>query len=182
MGRRRKMGELAADDEAAAETSAEFKTDLNVAATTATDVAAGGTEATAGNQKEDAITTPQKRPEFTRKCIDFNAGIVAMVQQRLYCRNYRDRRAVQPSIDYARNVLPPSCYGAPQPRAFARYCHTSVNKNQTPVNVLTWTPEGRVSLQDRQVANLPSGTAVPLAGNSRDGSRLAHTLHDVEPQ
>ena len=145
MGRKkRKIDELAADDEAAAETSAEFKTDLNVAATTATDVAAGGTEATAGNQKEDAITTPQKRPEFTRKCIDFNAGIVAMVQQRLYCRNYRDRRAVQPSIDYARNVLPPSCYGdSPAACICTRYCHTSVNKNKTPVNVLTWTPEGR---------------------------------------
>ena len=61
-GEKRKIDELAADDEAAAETSAEFKTDLNVAATTATDVAAerdrGDSGQSEGRCHHDAAKAP----------------------------------------------------------------------------------------------------------------------------
>ena len=81
---------------------------------------------------------------YTKRYVDPNPSIIRMISERVYKRDYRSRRPLQPHRDYIRYMLPPSEYGDCPPAVMCtRYSHTSINKNRTPINVVSWTKDSR---------------------------------------
>lgn len=76
--------------------------------------------------------------DYYSNCID------AALQSRVWQRDYRDRRALQPESIYAPEMLPPPSYmDNPTNAVTTRFVKTATNKMRCPIFTLAWTPEGR---------------------------------------
>lgn len=65
-------------------------------------------------------------------------------QSRVWQRDFRDRRALQPESIYAPEMLPPPSYmDNPTNAVTTRFVKTATNKMRCPIFTLAWTPEGR---------------------------------------
>lgn len=66
------------------------------------------------------------------------------MQNRIWQRDYRDRRALQPESIYVSEMLPPPSYmDNPINAVTTRFVKTATNKMRCPIFTLAWTPEGR---------------------------------------
>lgn len=69
---------------------------------------------------------------------------VCTTQTRVWQRDFRDRRALQPESIYAPEMLPPPSYmDNPINAVTTRFVKTATNKMRCPIFTLAWTPEGR---------------------------------------
>lgn len=67
-----------------------------------------------------------------------------LFQNRIWQRDYRDRRALQPESIYVSEMLPPPSYmDNPINAVTTRFVKTATNKMRCPIFTLAWTPEGR---------------------------------------
>jgi len=71
-------------------------------------------------------------------------SISTIPQNRIWQRDFRDRRALQPENSYIPDYMPPSSYlENPSNAITTRFVKTATNKMRCPVFTLAWTPEGR---------------------------------------
>lgn len=84
------------------------------------------------------------RKAVHRKTVDYNSAVVKYLENRLYQRDHRDFRAIQPDCLYQEGLVPPlSFLHNPMNCVVTKFVRTSTNKFRCPIFVLTWTPEGR---------------------------------------
>ncbi len=84
------------------------------------------------------------RKSMMRKTVDYNSSFMLMLERRLWQRDFRDRRALQPDVMYYPEMLPP-CASVDNPAnaITTKFVKTATNKMRCPVFTLAWTPEGR---------------------------------------
>jgi len=84
------------------------------------------------------------RKTMMRKTIDYNSSFLNMLQDRIWQRDYRDRRALQPDICYYPAIVPPQqLLDNPVNCVTTRFIKTATNKMRCPIFCLSWTPDGR---------------------------------------
>ncbi len=87
-----------------------------------------------------------KRPRKSvmRKTVDYNSSFMFMLERRIWQRDFRDRRALQPDVMYYPELLPPcDVQDNPANAVTTRFVKTATNKMRCPIFTLAWTPEGR---------------------------------------
>ena len=81
---------------------------------------------------------------FAKRYVDPNASLLLMLHGHVFQRDYRYRQALQPHRDYIRHMLPPSEYpDCPASVMCTKYSHTSVNKQRSPINCLSWARDSK---------------------------------------
>jgi len=84
------------------------------------------------------------RKTMMRKTVDYNSSFINMLHNRVWARDYRDRRAVQPDICFYPDIVPPqNLLDSPVNAVTTRFVKTATNKMRCPIFCLSWTPEGR---------------------------------------
>ncbi|XP_014293337.1 pre-mRNA 3' end processing protein WDR33 isoform X1 [Halyomorpha halys] len=84
------------------------------------------------------------RKSAMRKTVDYNAAIIKMLEARVWQRDYRDRRCLQPDAMFIPDLMPPSIYeDNPINAVTTRFVKTATNKMRCPIFCMAWTPEGR---------------------------------------
>lgn len=86
----------------------------------------------------------QLRKSVYRKTIDYNSSVVKYLQSRVWMRDSRDRRAIQPDNLYHSELVPPLFFrDNPLNAVTTKFIRTSTNKIRCPIFSLAWTPDGR---------------------------------------
>jgi len=84
------------------------------------------------------------RKTMMRKTVDYNSSFINMLNNRIWQRDYRDRRAIQPDVCFYPDLLPPmATQDNPVNAVTTRFVKTATNKMRCPIFCLAWTPEGR---------------------------------------
>ncbi|GAB5575571.1 katanin p80 WD40 repeat-containing subunit B1 isoform X1 [Prionailurus iriomotensis] len=84
------------------------------------------------------------RKAVNRKTIDYNPSVIKYLENRIWQRDQRDMRAVQPDAGYYNDLVPPiGMLNNPMNAVTTKFVRTSTNKVKCPVFVVRWTPEGR---------------------------------------
>ncbi|XP_071451232.1 pre-mRNA 3' end processing protein WDR33 [Hetaerina americana] len=84
------------------------------------------------------------RKSVMRKTVDYNSSLIKMLEGRVWQRDARDRRILQPDVCYYPELLPPPSYpDNPINAVTTRFVKTATNKMRCPIFCLAWTPEGR---------------------------------------
>lgn len=84
------------------------------------------------------------RKAVTRKTVDYNSSVIKYLENRVWQRDYRDRRAMQPDTAYYTEMTPPlSMPDNPINAVTTKFVRTSTNKMRCPIFCVAWTPEGR---------------------------------------
>ncbi|XP_037537361.1 pre-mRNA 3' end processing protein WDR33 [Nematolebias whitei] len=84
------------------------------------------------------------RKAVNRKTIDYNPSVIRYLENRLWQRDHRDFRAIQPDAGCYNDLLPPlGMLNNPMNAVTTKFVRTSTNKVKCPVFVIRWTPEGR---------------------------------------
>nr|XP_020481401.1 pre-mRNA 3' end processing protein WDR33-like [Labrus bergylta] len=84
------------------------------------------------------------RKAVNRKTIDYNPSVIRHLENRLWQRDHRDFRAVQPDAGCYNELVPPvGMLNNPMNAVTTKFVRTSTNKVKCPVFVIRWTPEGR---------------------------------------
>jgi len=84
------------------------------------------------------------RKAVIRKTIDYNSAIVRQLELRVWQRDQRDFRAIQPDAAYYPDMIPPPYYvHNPINAVTTKFVRTSTNKMRCPIFCVAWTPEGR---------------------------------------
>ncbi|KAI4465313.1 wd40 repeat protein [Holotrichia oblita] len=84
------------------------------------------------------------RKSVMRKTVDYNSAIIKELENRVWQRDYRDRRALQPDVMYYPDMMPPPSYpDNPINCVTTRFVKTATNKMRCPIFCMAWTPEGR---------------------------------------
>lgn len=84
------------------------------------------------------------RKAVNRKTIDYNPSVIRYLENRLWQRDHRDFRAVQPDAGCYNDLVPPvGMLNNPMNAVTTKFVRTSTNKVKCPVFVIRWTPEGR---------------------------------------
>ncbi|KAK1162730.1 pre-mRNA 3' end processing protein WDR33-like [Acipenser oxyrinchus oxyrinchus] len=84
------------------------------------------------------------RKAVNRKTIDYNPSVIRHIENRLWQRDYRDLRVIQPDAGYYNDLVPPvGMLKNPMNAVTTKFVRTSTNKVKCPVFVVRWTPEGR---------------------------------------
>ncbi|XP_056328678.1 pre-mRNA 3' end processing protein WDR33 isoform X1 [Danio aesculapii] len=84
------------------------------------------------------------RKAVNRKTIDYNPSVIRHLENRLWQRDHRDFRAVQPDAGCYNELVPPvGMLSNPMNAVTTKFVRTSTNKVKCPVFVVRWTPEGR---------------------------------------
>ncbi|KAB0798586.1 hypothetical protein PPYR_09579 [Photinus pyralis] len=84
------------------------------------------------------------RKSVMRKTVDYNSAIIVALENRIWQRDYRDRRALQPDVMYYPDMMPPPSYpDNPINCVTTRFVKTATNKMRCPIFCMAWTPEGR---------------------------------------
>ncbi|XP_063696514.1 pre-mRNA 3' end processing protein WDR33 [Culicoides brevitarsis] len=97
-----------------------------------------------GIMTQDDFDGKRLRKSVMRKTVDYNASIIKAIENRVWQRDDRDRRALQPESIYAPHLMPPSSYLENSSNAVTtRFVKTATNKMRCPIFTLAWTPEGR---------------------------------------
>ncbi|KAG1768941.1 WD40-repeat-containing domain protein [Suillus occidentalis] len=98
-------------------------------------------EMAAARQLQDGKTVKKTRP---RRTVDFNAGMGRWNLLRKHRPNSTYVPSMRPAPPFIVDLLPPIAYpGNSSTSLCTKFIHTSTNKIRCPVNVVTWTPEGR---------------------------------------
>lgn len=114
---------------------------------------------------QDDFDGKRLRKSVMRKTVDYNAAIIKalevgwkihcwfvlaiiisffLTKNRIWQRDFRDRRALQPESIYAPEMMPPPSYmDNPTNAVTTRFVKTATNKMRCPIFTLAWTPEGR---------------------------------------
>jgi len=86
----------------------------------------------------------QLRKSVYRKTIDYNSSVVKYLQNRIWMRDFRDRRAIQPDNLYHSEFVPPLFFrDNPINAVTTKFIRTSTNKIRCPIFSVAWTPDGR---------------------------------------
>lgn len=73
-----------------------------------------------------------------------NLFLFIFFKTRVWQRDYRDRRALQPDVMYYPDMMPPPSYpDNPINCVTTRFVKTATNKMRCPIFCMAWTPEGR---------------------------------------
>ncbi|KAF8894801.1 WD40-repeat-containing domain protein [Infundibulicybe gibba] len=92
-------------------------------------------------QMLDGKIVKKTRP---RRTVDYNGGLGRWALLRKLRPNPTHVPHLRPSPPYIIDLLPPKAYPANASTSLCtKFVHTSTNKIRCPVNVVTWTPEGR---------------------------------------
>uniref|UniRef100_A0AAQ4PDM7 WD repeat domain 33 n=1 Tax=Gasterosteus aculeatus aculeatus TaxID=481459 RepID=A0AAQ4PDM7_GASAC len=84
------------------------------------------------------------RKAVNRKTIDYNPSVIRHLENRLWQRDHRDFRALQPDAGCYNELVPPvGMCNNPMNAVTTKFVRTSTNKVKCPVFVIRWTPEGR---------------------------------------
>ncbi|XP_034410638.1 pre-mRNA 3' end processing protein WDR33 isoform X1 [Cyclopterus lumpus] len=84
------------------------------------------------------------RKAVNRKTIDYNPSVIRHLENRLWQRDHRDFRALQPDAGCYNDLVPPvGMCNNPMNAVTTKFVRTSTNKVKCPVFVIRWTPEGR---------------------------------------
>uniref|UniRef100_A0A7N8XCL5 pre-mRNA 3' end processing protein WDR33 n=1 Tax=Mastacembelus armatus TaxID=205130 RepID=A0A7N8XCL5_9TELE len=84
------------------------------------------------------------RKAVNRKTIDYNPSVIRYLENRLWQRDHRDFRAIQPDAGFYNDLVPPvGMLNNPMNAVTTKFVRTSTNKVKCPVFVIRWTPEGR---------------------------------------
>ncbi|XP_033838350.1 pre-mRNA 3' end processing protein WDR33 isoform X2 [Periophthalmus magnuspinnatus] len=84
------------------------------------------------------------RKAVNRKTIDYNPSVIRYLENRLWQRDHRDQRAIQPDAACYNDLVPPlGMLRNPMNAVTTKFVRTSTNKVKCPVFVIRWTPEGR---------------------------------------
>ncbi|XP_075616949.1 pre-mRNA 3' end processing protein WDR33 isoform X4 [Balearica regulorum gibbericeps] len=84
------------------------------------------------------------RKAVNRKTIDYNPSVIKYLENRVWQRDQRDMRAIQPDAGYYNDLVPPiGMLNNPMNAVTTKFVRTSTNKVKCPVFVVRWTPEGR---------------------------------------
>lgn len=84
------------------------------------------------------------RKAVNRKTIDYNPTVIRYLENRLWQRDHRDNRAIQPDAACYNELVPPlGMLSNPMNAVTTKFVRTSTNKVKCPVFVIRWTPEGR---------------------------------------
>uniref|UniRef100_H3BCL4 pre-mRNA 3' end processing protein WDR33 n=1 Tax=Latimeria chalumnae TaxID=7897 RepID=H3BCL4_LATCH len=84
------------------------------------------------------------RKAVNRKTIDYNPSVIQHLANRVWQRDQRDMRAIQPDAGYYNDLVPPiGMLHNPMNAVTTKFVRTSTNKVKCPVFVVRWTPEGR---------------------------------------
>ncbi|KIK91982.1 hypothetical protein PAXRUDRAFT_830393 [Paxillus rubicundulus Ve08.2h10] len=98
-------------------------------------------ELAAARQLADGKAVKKTRP---RRTVDFNGGMGRWALLRKHRPNPTYVPYMRPAPPYIVDLLPPIAYpGNSSTSLCTKFIHTSTNKIRCPVNVVTWTPEGR---------------------------------------
>ncbi|XP_059619421.1 pre-mRNA 3' end processing protein WDR33 [Phlebotomus argentipes] len=93
---------------------------------------------------QDDFDGKRLRKSVMRKTVDYNASIIRSLENRIWQRDNRDRRALQPESIYTPELLPPPSYmDNPSNSVTTKFVKTATNKMKCPIFTLAWTPEGR---------------------------------------
>ncbi|XP_051165665.1 uncharacterized protein LOC127284318 [Leptopilina boulardi] len=93
---------------------------------------------------QDEFDGKRLRKSVMRKTVDYNSAIIKCLENRVWQRDYRDRRALQPDVIYYPDLLPPPSYvDNPINAVTTRFVKTATNKMRCPIFCMAWTPEGR---------------------------------------
>jgi WD40 repeat protein len=83
-------------------------------------------------------------PNYERPTVDCNTSLIRTLQSRAYQTNQQDYAALQPNLEYMRDMLlPAGMLDNPSNSYCTHHCHTAVNREKFPIYCATWTPEGR---------------------------------------
>ncbi|KAG5883157.1 hypothetical protein JTB14_033408 [Gonioctena quinquepunctata] len=97
-----------------------------------------------GNMTLEDFDGKRLRKSVMRKTVDYNAAIIKELENRVWQRDYRDRRALQPDAMYYPDLMPPPSYpDNPINCVTTRFVKTATNKMRCPIFCMAWTPEGR---------------------------------------
>ncbi|KAL3067768.1 hypothetical protein OYC64_022168 [Pagothenia borchgrevinki] len=84
------------------------------------------------------------RKAVNRKTIDYNPSVIRHLENRLWQRDHRDFRALQPDAGCYNELVPPvGMVNNSMNAVTTKFVRTSTNKVKCPVFVIRWTPEGR---------------------------------------
>ncbi|XP_067851705.1 pre-mRNA 3' end processing protein WDR33 isoform X2 [Heptranchias perlo] len=84
------------------------------------------------------------RKAVNRKTIDYNPSVIKFLENRVWQRDHRDLRSIQPDSAYYNDLVPPmGMLQNPMNAVTTKFVRTSTNKVKCPVFVVRWTPEGR---------------------------------------
>jgi len=88
--------------------------------------------------------TRLRRAPVVRKTVDFSNSVITYLQNRPYQRDHRSFRALRPTPDAVKLMLPAWVYlNRPANIFCTKFVSTCVNKTKCPINDITWTPAGR---------------------------------------
>ncbi|KAH7928169.1 WD40 repeat-like protein [Leucogyrophana mollusca] len=98
-------------------------------------------EIAAARQMADGKAVKKTRP---RRTVDYNGGMGRWALLRKHRPNSTYVPYMRPAPPYIIDLLPPIAYPSNSSTSLCtKFIHTSTNKIRCPVNVVTWTPEGR---------------------------------------
>ncbi|KAH9376448.1 hypothetical protein HPB48_000103 [Haemaphysalis longicornis] len=84
------------------------------------------------------------RKAVARKTVDYNTAVIEYLENRIWQRDYRDARALQPDSGYYTRLVPPlAMLSSPINAVTTKFVRTSTNKMRCPIFCVVWTPEGR---------------------------------------
>lgn len=84
------------------------------------------------------------RKAVVRKTVDYNTSVIKYLENRIWQRDWRDARAIQPDALYQLDVTPPcNMQQKPMNCLTTKFMRQSTNKFRCPIFCLAWTPEGR---------------------------------------
>ena len=96
-----------------------------------------------GGGRYDARTQRQN-PDYERPTVDCNTSIIRYLQSRVFQTRHQDYVALQPDLEYMRDMLPPAGMPSNPSNAYCtHHCHTAVNREKFPIYCAMWSPEGR---------------------------------------
>ncbi|XP_060516912.1 pre-mRNA 3' end processing protein WDR33 isoform X2 [Cylas formicarius] len=97
-----------------------------------------------GNMTLEDFDGKRLRKSVMRKTVDYNSSIIKELENRIWQRDFRDRRALQPDSMYYPDLMPPPSYpDNPINCVTTRFVKTATNKMRCPIFCMAWTPEGR---------------------------------------
>ncbi|XP_044750230.1 pre-mRNA 3' end processing protein WDR33 [Coccinella septempunctata] len=97
-----------------------------------------------GNMTLEDFDGKRLRKSVMRKTVDYNSAIIKELENRVWQRDHRDRRALQPDVMYYPDMMPPPSYpDNPINCVTTRFVKTATNKMRCPIFCMAWTPEGR---------------------------------------
>lgn len=97
-----------------------------------------------GNMTLEDFDGKRLRKSVMRKTVDYNSSIIKALETRVWQRDSRDRRALQPDVMYYPDLMPPPSYpDNPINCVTTRFVKTATNKMRCPIFCMAWTPEGR---------------------------------------